>query len=42
LTELNSALELEFQGQSTLLAAHDLKEGITAFQERRTPQFTDR
>ncbi len=42
LTELDSALELEFEGQSRLLGAHDLKEGITAFQEGRTPEFSDR
>jgi enoyl-CoA hydratase len=42
LTDLDSALELEFRGQSGLLAAPDLKEGIKAFQERRTPEFTDR
>ncbi len=42
LTELDAALQLEFDGQSRLLVAHDLKEGVTAFQQRRTPQFTDR
>jgi enoyl-CoA hydratase len=42
LTELDAALQLEFDGQSHLLVSHDLKEGVTAFQQRRTPQFTDR
>jgi enoyl-CoA hydratase len=42
LTELDTALEREFQGQAVLLRSHDLIEGTTAFQERRTPNFTDR
>ena len=42
LTELDSALEREFQGQSVLLRSPDLIEGATAFQQRRTPTFTDR
>ena len=42
LTELDSALEREFQGQSVLLRSPDLIEGATAFQQRRTPNFTDR
>jgi enoyl-CoA hydratase len=42
LTELDAALEREFHGQSTLLRSHDFVEGATAFQERRTPNFTDR
>lgn len=42
LTELDQALEREFQGQSVLLRSHDFKEGTTAFQQRRTPNFTDR
>jgi enoyl-CoA hydratase len=42
LTELDAALEREFQGQAGLLRSHDFKEGATAFQQRRTPNFTDR
>jgi enoyl-CoA hydratase len=42
LTELDPALEREFQGQSVLLRSHDFIEGATAFQQRRTPNFTDR
>ena len=41
LTELDPALEREFRGQSGLLRSHDFKEGATAFQERRSPIFTD-
>jgi len=42
LSELDAALQLEFDGQSRLLVSHDLKEGVTAFQQRRAPNFTDR
>ncbi len=42
LTELDAALEREFHGQATLLRSHDFAEGATAFQQRRTPNFTDR
>jgi enoyl-CoA hydratase len=42
LTELEPALEREFHGQSILLRSHDFIEGATAFQQRRTPNFTDR
>ena len=42
LTELDAALEREFRGQSVLLRSHDFSEGATAFQQRRTPNFTDR
>lgn len=42
LTELDPALQREFDGQSRLLVSHDFKEGATAFQQRRAPQFTDR
>jgi enoyl-CoA hydratase len=42
LTELEPAPEREFQGQSVLLRSHDFIEGATAFQQRRTPNFTDR
>lgn len=41
LTELDGALDREFVGQSTLLAANDFREGTKAFQERRDPNFTD-
>ncbi len=42
LTELNPTLEREFDGQSVLLKSPDFLEGTTAFQQRRTPMFTDR
>jgi len=42
LTELDSALQLEYDGQSRLLVSHDFKEGTAAFQERRAPDFADR
>lgn len=42
LTELDAALERELEGQAGLLVSHDFKEGTTAFQQRRTPDFTDR
>ncbi len=42
LTELDAALDREYEGQSRLLVSHDFKEGTTAFQERRGPHFTDR
>lgn len=42
LTELDGALDREYVGQSVLLAAHDFREGAKAFQQRRTPNFTDR
>ena len=41
LTELDAALEREFDGQSGLLQAPDFKEGTKAFQERRSPNFSD-
>jgi enoyl-CoA hydratase/carnithine racemase len=41
LTELEPTLEREFHGQVGLLRSHDFKEGATAFQQRRTPNFTD-
>lgn len=41
LTELDAALEREFQGQSGLLQAPDFKEGTRAFQERRSANFSD-
>jgi enoyl-CoA hydratase len=42
LTELDAALQREFEGQAVLLRSPDLAEGTTAFQQRRTPNFTDR
>jgi enoyl-CoA hydratase len=42
LTELEPALHRELQGQAVLLKSHDFREGATAFQQRRTPDFTDR
>ncbi|MEB3021126.1 enoyl-CoA hydratase [[Mycobacterium] crassicus] len=41
LTELDSALDREFVGQSVLLNSHDFREGARAFQDRRAPTFTD-
>ena len=41
LTELDSALDREYVGQSILLNSHDFREGARAFQERRSPEFTD-
>ncbi|AGZ50135.1 enoyl-CoA hydratase [Mycobacterium kansasii] len=41
LTELDHALEREFAGQSVLLRSPDFAEGARAFQQRRTPTFTD-
>jgi enoyl-CoA hydratase len=41
LTELDATLDREYVGQSILLNAHDFREGTRAFQDRRTPKFTD-
>jgi len=41
LTELEPALEREFHGQDELLGSHDFREGARAFQQRRSPVFTD-
>jgi enoyl-CoA hydratase len=41
LTKLDNALEGEFRGHSVLLRSDDFIEGATAFQRRRTPNFTD-
>jgi enoyl-CoA hydratase len=41
LTELDPALQREYEGQSRLLVSHDFVEGTTAFQQRRAPDFTD-
>jgi enoyl-CoA hydratase len=41
LTELDATLEREFDGQVGLLRSADFKEGASAFQQRRSPVFTD-
>lgn len=41
LTELEPTLQRELEGQSLLLRSHDFREGARAFQQRRTPDFTD-
>jgi enoyl-CoA hydratase len=41
LCELDATLDREYVGQSILLNAHDFREGTRAFQDRRTPKFTD-
>lgn len=41
LSELDATLDREYVGQSILLNAHDFREGTRAFQDRRTPNFTD-
>jgi enoyl-CoA hydratase len=41
LTELDAALQRELDGQSVLLKSPDFAEGAKAFQQRRTPNFTD-
>ncbi|WP_099023963.1 enoyl-CoA hydratase [Mycolicibacterium palauense] len=41
LTEFEAALARETEGQTDLLSANDFREGIRAFQERRTPTFGD-
>lgn len=41
LTELEPTLEREFDGQVGLLGSRDFIEGATAFQQRRSPVFTD-
>lgn len=41
LTELDRTLAREFEGQSVLLRSRDFAEGARAFQQRRTPTFTD-
>lgn len=41
LTELEDAFARETEGQLTLLAAPDFHEGTVAFQQRRTPTYTD-
>jgi enoyl-CoA hydratase len=42
LTQLDPALQREYEGQAGLLRSHDFVEGATAFQQRRAPEFTDR
>ncbi len=41
LTELEDAFERELVGQSELITSNDFKEGTLAFQQRRSPTFTD-
>ena len=41
LSELEPALQRELEGQSVLLNSADFREGARAFQQRRTPNFTD-
>lgn len=41
LTELEDALARERQGQAELATSNDFKEGTLAFQQRRSPTFTD-
>ena len=41
LTELEAAFERETEGQLTLLVSDDFREGTKAFQQRRSPTFTD-
>jgi enoyl-CoA hydratase len=41
LTELDGALTRETEGQAVLIKSRDFKEGTEAFQQRRTPAFTD-
>ncbi|SON61180.1 1,2-epoxyphenylacetyl-CoA isomerase [Mycobacterium simulans] len=41
LTELEPTLKREFDGQVTLLRSPDFAEGARAFQQRRSPVFTD-
>jgi enoyl-CoA hydratase len=41
LTELEAALQREQQGQAALLRSPDFVEGAAAFQQRRTPHFSD-
>lgn len=41
LTELDSALDREYVGQSQLLTANDFREGVLAFQQHRAANFSD-
>ena len=41
LTELETALEREKQGQLVLISSHDFHEGTRAFQQRRSANFKD-
>jgi len=41
LTELESTIGIESDGQLELLESHDFTEGTRAFQEHRSPAFTD-
>lgn len=42
LKELRAALEVEWRDQSVLFSSADFKEGVKAFAERRTPEFSGR
>jgi 2-(1,2-epoxy-1,2-dihydrophenyl)acetyl-CoA isomerase len=39
---LSDALTMEAETQRRLGAAHDYREGVAAFFDKRTPRFTDR
>jgi enoyl-CoA hydratase len=41
LTELDAAIGRESEGQLILLGTKDFREGTKAFQEHRSPTFTD-
>jgi enoyl-CoA hydratase len=41
LAELEPTLQRELEGQSMLLQSHDFREGARAFQQHRTPTFSD-
>jgi enoyl-CoA hydratase len=41
LTQLDAALQREHDGQAQLLKSKDFREGVRAFQQRRSPDFTD-
>jgi len=41
LSGLEAALQRELEGQAVLLKSRDFREGARAFQQRRTPNFTD-
>jgi enoyl-CoA hydratase len=41
-TELEDAFQREFDGQSQLIVSPDFREGILAFQQRRSPDFRER
>jgi enoyl-CoA hydratase len=41
LAQLEPTLQRELEGQSMLLQSHDFREGARAFQQHRTPSFSD-